>query len=362
MRNELYFILSSSCKVVRGYTRSVIIDYSRGNLYFISHQYHELIETIDRNQISKIVRSLEDDESIIYFDEFLLFIIENELAFLVKDANRYPQISEEVDEDFVLLQDIIIEIDEKLFNKNYFTTLCQDLTSLHCKDFQIRLLSDFSSIFLDEIILLINETNCNYLEIHCDYTEETNMESLHKFIEGHYIISRMFIYSSPNISRYEVINEVEGHYPISLGEIMYLNYPFDNGNCCGIINHENLNFTSFHLYNKLKTKNGCLDKKITIDKFGNIKNCPSMRNVYGNIEKTSIKSAINNNVFTKFWDINKDQISVCKICEFRYNCTDCRAFIEDSNDIYSKPAKCSYNPLKGEWDNKNVQQLANDYF
>ncbi|MBS7234125.1 grasp-with-spasm system SPASM domain peptide maturase [Flavobacterium psychroterrae] len=354
MRNELYFILSSSCKIVRGYKRSVIIDYSRGNLYFISHEYHELVDIIDRNQIKKIVESLEDEESIICFEEFLSFIIENELAFLVKNADRYPKISEEVDENFVLLQDVIIEVDENLFNKNNFIALCEDLTSLHCQDFQIRLLSDFSNKFFNEIMLLISGTNCNYLEIHCSYNEETTRELLHKFIEEHSLISRMVIYGAPIISKYEVINEVEGHYPISLGEMIYLDYPFDSGNCCGIINHENLNFTSFHLHNKLKTKNGCLDKKITIDKNGNIKNCPSMKNMYGNIEETSIKSVVNNNVFTKFWDINKDQISVCKICEFRYNCTDCRAFIEDSNDLYSKPSKCSYNPVTTLWEDNAI--------
>lgn len=99
MKSELYFILSSSCKVVKGYSRSVIIDYLRGNLYFISHQYHDLIEKLDRNQIVKIINHLEDEESIAFFNDFLSFVLEKELAFLVKDVEHYPKVSEEVDED-----------------------------------------------------------------------------------------------------------------------------------------------------------------------------------------------------------------------------------------------------------------------
>lgn len=44
-----------------------------------------------------------------------------------------------------------------------------------------------------------------------------------------------------------------------------------------------------------------------------------------------------------------DQIHICKDCEFRHICTDCRAYIEDPDDIYSKPLKCGYNPYTGEW-------------
>jgi len=43
---------------------------------------------------------------------------------------------------------------------------------------------------------------------------------------------------------------------------------------------------------------------------------------------------------------------VCQDCEFRHICTDCRAFIKDSNNIYSQPAKCGYNPYIAKWQNE----------
>jgi hypothetical protein len=55
--------------------------------------------------------------------------------------------------------------------------------------------------------------------------------------------------------------------------------------------------------------------------------------------------------FKDAWSINKDEILVCRDCEFRYICSDCRVFIEDPHNIYSKPAKCKYDPYSATWDN-----------
>lgn len=65
----------------------------------------------------------------------------------------------------------------------------------------------------------------------------------------------------------------------------------------------------------------------------------------------SPEGVITNNNFKQLWGIKKDEIKVCQDCEFRHMCTDCRAYIENPNDIYSKPLKCGYNPYRCEWDN-----------
>ncbi|MEM9823198.1 MAG: hypothetical protein AAF985_19110, partial [Bacteroidota bacterium] len=80
-----------------------------------------------------------------------------------------------------------------------------------------------------------------------------------------------------------------------------------------------------------------------------IKNCPSLPNTYGHIANTTLAEALNQDEFKKVWNINKDQISVCKDCEFRHVCTDCRAYLEKPNDPYSKPLKCGYDPYTNKW-------------
>ena len=89
--------------------------------------------------------------------------------------------------------------------------------------------------------------------------------------------------------------------------------------------------------------NNCLNKKISVDKYCYIRNCPSMLEDFGNIDSTSLKSVIGNIRFTKFWNLKKDDISVCKDCEFKYVCSDCRAYTVD-NELLGKPEKCEYSP------------------
>ena len=91
----------------------------------------------------------------------------------------------------------------------------------------------------------------------------------------------------------------------------------------------------------------------SIDKDGFIRNCPSMPQHFGNIKDTSLENALNHPDFRKYWNVNKDIIEVCKDCEFRHICTDCRAYTERTHfeeDIdLSKPLKCGYNPYTNEW-------------
>lgn len=85
----------------------------------------------------------------------------------------------------------------------------------------------------------------------------------------------------------------------------------------------------------------------------------------GNIKDTTLQEALDHPDFRKYWNITKDQIAVCKDCEFRYICTDCRAYIENPEDIYSKPLKCGYNPYTSEWEEWStnpLKQTAIDFY
>ena len=70
---------------------------------------------------------------------------------------------------------------------------------------------------------------------------------------------------------------------------------------------------------------------------------------FGNIGQSTLKEVIDNPEFRKMWGITKDQISICKDCEFRYVCSDCRAFLQKPEDKFSKPLKCGYDPYTATW-------------
>lgn len=92
--------------------------------------------------------------------------------------------------------------------------------------------------------------------------------------------------------------------------------------------------------------NSCLNGKVCIDKYGNIKNCYHEEKIFGNIKVNTLKEVIEKTDFCKKWNINKDCIDVCKDCPYRYMCVDCRYFIEDPANKFSKPSFCKYNPYE----------------
>jgi SPASM domain peptide maturase of grasp-with-spasm system len=146
----------------------------------------------------------------------------------------------------------------------------------------------------------------------------------------------VFIHSS---EKFEFTRKPEGQ----AASIVYVTDKINSAGHCGKISHKYFSI-NIKTFTEAQKHNTCLNRKISVDAEGNIKNCPSCNNTFGNMKDTSLSMAMNKNGFKDLWYISKDQIEVCKDCEFRYICTDCRAYIQNPDNIYSKPAKCEYDP------------------
>jgi radical SAM protein with 4Fe4S-binding SPASM domain len=94
--------------------------------------------------------------------------------------------------------------------------------------------------------------------------------------------------------------------------------------------------------------NPCLGQQLAVDCGGEIKPCLWWHEILGDIKKDNIISMINIGIFDKYWECSKDKINVCKDCELRYACLDCRLSHHDGEDNFTeKPTYCSYNPYVG---------------
>lgn len=137
-----------------------------------------------------------------------------------------------------------------------------------------------------------------------------------------------------------------------MGNLIYLKEDIPSEAHCGNISPNNF-MQNLKMFSESQKYNTCLNRKISLDINGEIKNCPSMTKGYGSIKNTTLEEALIKPGFKDMRYIHKDQIEICKDCEFRHICTDCRAYIQDPNNIYSKPAKCSYDPYTATWGEAN---------
>ena len=344
--NGKFIVLFSCCIPVKGISRSLICDVQRNSIKFIPNALFELILDFKNFSVEDLLLSKgEDNKEII--SEYFEFLINNELAFYSnkRDKKKFPLINL----DFKLPQKIsnaIIEIE--IFDVDKVENIVSQLDNLHCSAIEIRL---FSKIELHQIETLIKLFQGSVIkEIDLVLIDNNfSFGDLNYFFPIYQRLKRIIVGSSKTNKSYT-------DFFIPVSEIIFTNRQIHLPTCCG-------NFGQNQFYNNLtfisesQKYNTCLNGKVTIDKDGNIKNCPSSMTSFGNVNEVSIATVISNDLFVEKWTINKDQILVCQDCEFRYICMDCRAYLEDPQNIYSKPLKCGYNPYSCEWEDWTTNPL-----
>lgn len=333
----MIYKLYNTCLVTTGVSRSLIIDAERNRYFFIPNSFAELIlENNGLLDIREIIAGL-DLESQIYFSEYCGFLQDNELVFEVSSKEEggmfitYPTFFFTPFE----ITNAIITVSKTTVNN--LTITLEQVKKLRIQHIELRVVDDIHLSELDSILDLLHESQAKAIEIYVLHDRQNESE-LSAYLNRFLKIIRLYLYKSSRSASAE-----------KDARIIYLATESINEKHCGVISEYYFSPNPLH-YTESLHHNTCLNRKISIDANGNIKNCPSMPESYGNIRDTTLAEALNKPGFKKYWHITKDQIAVCKDCEFRHICTDCRAYLENPEDIYSKPLKCGYNPYTCEWE------------
>ena len=338
-----YLHLFADCIPVKGVYRSVIYDTVKQEYKFIPNSLYEIItkhrgKTI--NEIKNIYKNKFND----IIDGYFEFLLTKEYAFLCEDKDelkRFPKIDLYWDYP-AKISNCVIDINETSIHN--FQNIFKELEILGCKHIQLRFFSEYNLKKLSEILDLLQKSSITIVEIFIKDSKEYTFEDINDICIRNPRVKSIVVYDSIN----DKIAS-EGYY--NLGIILYIKQNIISEKNCGNIHHTYFNSNIF-LISESQHYNTCLNRKLCIDKEGNIKNCSSMKRSFGNIKKTTLVDATQKEGFKDLWGIRKDDIDVCKDCEFRYMCTDCRCFIKDPTDIYSQPARCGYNPYIAKWESE----------
>lgn len=340
------FILFADCIPVKGFNRSIICDTKSNNYYLIPNGLYDILEEYNGKTIDTIKKDFEHryDEII---DEYFDFLLNNKLIFFNSNPELFPKMSTKWNSPS-LITNIIIDYDENIHD---FNTLISQFEILKCSYIQLRFYKKIDLDYICSILKVLKEEKSRIVSIDfiLPYYENFNLEELNVIIRENSRIHSIIIFNSPYDKSYEPLRQ-------KMGYIMLVERNIINEKHCGIINEEYF-YSNIKLFSESQHHNTCLNKKLSIDKEGNIKNCPSMPASFGNIKETTLSEALNQDGFKKYWNITKDQITTCKDCEFRHICTDCRAYIEEPHNIFSKPLKCGYDPYTNKWSDWSTNPL-----
>jgi SPASM domain peptide maturase of grasp-with-spasm system len=336
MKLDKILILHPTCFPVKGAKRSVILDLQRQELSFIPNDLYYLLNNCNKKRLREIYSAYSESEKETV-EEYIEFLISNEFAFLGSqhDANLIDELDLQWDY-FGRVSNGIFEF--ATHSEEYFELFCEQLNKLGCSAIQI-ISYDFE-ITINRLEKILNHLQVlsfiDHIELVLPYSTLYSQEFFDSFFVRYFKINSVIIHSSPyNLGGQESL-------------IVFVSEPISSNHLCGQVSIKDFAFNVTHVSESMK-HNTCLNRKISVDKNGNIKNCPSMLPSFGHISNTPLKDVISKGAFKDIWNVNKDQIEVCKDCEFRHICTDCRAHTENPNNLYSKPAKCKYDPYSATW-------------
>lgn len=345
-----YILIYSDCHFVRGSKNAVLYDLTKLEVYRIPAGYVSLASLFYAKKIGEIRKesSSEEWENINAFAEFLL---DKKLATFVSDISVFPKMKLEWDEPN-LIKSAIIDYNERYSNYDLQSVL-EQLAALECVHLEIRTYSPFSFQFLDLLLKWLDPLFFKSVELIASDIKGLDLDKLEKKMRKWHVLNKITLTSA---EKNHITSIKRTHN--SIVHIVQTEQCVENNSHCGIINQHSLFSPDIKQFSEHHNFNSCLNRKISIDADGNIKNCPSMSKSYGNIANTSFKKVLQDPDFKKKWSITKNEIDVCKTCEFRYMCTDCRAYVQNPEDAYSKPLKCGYNPETGQWTDWMKNELS----
>ncbi len=346
MSNLRLFRLFAGCIVVKGAKRSAIYDLQRSAIETIPNSLADILTVHKYVPYSELALKLNKDEVTI-LDSYFNFLLEHEFGFWchsIDEANRFPELTTNWRIPYKI-SNAILDFDS---NRHYdIVSAIKKVIELGVPNIQFRFYNPFSLGFIDNLLQLFKYTSVKSIDFLTQYIDEEDIkcDTLDDFCKKNIRLNRLVFFNSPET---RIINMIEG-----LTVIKYSKQKMFSDINCGNFHHT-LFRVNQNMFLESQKYNSCLNKKLGIDRFGNVKNCPSMPYSFGSITNLDIENVIELDLFRFNWFLSKDKIKVCMDCEFRYMCVDCRAFLKSKNESNSKPLKCDYNPYTCKWETEST--------
>lgn len=335
MAPERVFRLYASCLPVRGARRSTVCDLQRGEYHLIPNGLHEILTKHRRSTLAE-VRGAYGNLHDATIDEYFRFLQERDLGFWCDDPDEFPELELEWDRP-TPITNAIVDVDDG--SAHDYTSIFQQLDELGCSALQLRFFTPRGPEELSAVIEHLATSRLRSLELLVAHHEGLTDEALDELTARHRRVTSVFVHSAPAPRTLLTASGLD----------VYLRTErVDSHTHCGQT-HPAYFAVTLGTFTEAQRHNSCLNRKISVDATGEIRNCPSMARGFGNARDIPLRAALAQEGFRELWEINKDQVDTCRDCEFRYVCVDCRAFLSDPDDRYSKPSKCTYDPHTARW-------------
>ncbi|WP_149525918.1 grasp-with-spasm system SPASM domain peptide maturase [Sphingobacterium hotanense] len=347
-----YLNIFANCKLVKGASMSLLCDLQLRKYYQIPNDMAEVLVFLADHSVEEAIETfgVENKGTIQSYINFVLkmdmgLLDDNIIKELVPLSLEWDAFSE--------ITNVILEFKP---GTSYDVAFIQDLLSLNLSAVELRSYEPIPFSETVQLLSLFKYSKILSIKLITAWSKEYSEKRIKDLMETDYRLNTVVLHGAPKTKQVKLFRDS--------ASIVYSQSSLNSNLQCGVIQPSYFS-TSIELFSESQLHNTCLNRKLSIDKDGFIKNCPSMKENYGHFLDTSLADILADPGFRKDWFINKDSIEVCKDCEFRHVCTDCRAFTErthvdkDGRDR-SKPLKCGYDPYNNSWEDWSQNPLKQD--
>ena len=333
MRN-LQFKLFQCCIPVKGIKKGIIIDFQRKIIHKVPNQVIDILEEYLNKNIYDLFKDYNSSKEIL--KSYIRYFLDNELIIVSNEIHNYPAISDAFFNP-VILDSMLLEIDTITVYLEDFLRL--ELNKLGLNSLKIILRNNEISN-IHKILGALEVSKIKAFVLYLDYNNDILLQLESNVIDNQRVLNVVFFNFNHQIDKLDFSDKFVFE-ELSIEEIVYENR----------IRDINSFVLDLDLYHEALNFNVMFNKTVFIDSFGNIKRHKEDINIYGTIQKKGIDKIINKEDFKLFWKISKDQIEICKDCEFSYICPDNRIPYKSNLKApnYNLKSTCNYDPYQGKW-------------
>jgi len=330
------FRLFACCLPVRGALRSVVCDLQRHRYHLIPNGLYEILTT-HRDRTLDELKEIYGSESYGLLDDYFEFLVREDLGFWTTEPEAFPDLEGGFQTPETITNAIV---DADSGSRHDWADVFSQLNDLGCKALELRFYDALGLEELNRILALASDGSLRSIDLLVRWTPEVTLEALQELVGRHRRIRNVTVHSAPeNRDHPDAVDSVS---------ILFVTQKVTSHAACGQVLPAYFTIGTESVLEAMQF-NSCLHRKISVDARGEIRNCPSFPAGYGNARDTRLQSVVERPEFREVWGTTKDQVETCKDCEFRYICPDCRAWVRDAGDRFSKPSKCRYDPYTATW-------------
>lgn len=335
IRSPGAFVLFADCIAVKGARRSVICDLQRRRLRFIPGTLYDILTVHARASLQEIQNAYPAAHHAT-IAEYFHALSEEAYGFWTDEPDHF----EAPDMNWqraALCTNSIVDVSSE--SAHDFASIFGQLDALGCESVQVRIHDEIPAERILDIVQCAERWRFRHLEILAKESDAVNWAFVRKLCDEHAVVSAAILHSARE-ERHEFFG--------TLGEEIRTTRSALDIRRCGYVAPESFTINTPH-FTEARCANSCLNGKLSVAANGDIMACPSMAHSYGNVREHALSAVLERADLQRLWGITKDQVQVCKDCEFRYICTDCRAHTKDGG-LFSKPSSCTYDPYIARWE------------